>query len=62
MGKGTSRSHIEKGDCMIPPSRYTEKEFEAIKNAVRVKKLESTDPVYLSHRVKVLGKKGAGKL
>ena len=47
---------------MIPPSRYTEKEFEAIKNAVRVKKLESTDPVYLSHRVKVLGKKGAGKL
>lgn len=31
-------------------------DLKIIKNALRMKDLESTDPVYIAHREKVLGK------
>lgn len=40
---------------MSRQSRRTE-EIRIIKNAIRIKDLESKDPVYIAHRAKVLGK------
>jgi len=45
-----------KRDLMARPRRGQE-DIKIIKNALRIKDLESTDPVYLAHRAKRLGKK-----
>lgn len=45
----------------MPRPKQGIEEIRLIKNALRIKDLESTDPVYLAHRGKVLGKKGAKK-
>lgn len=40
----------------MPRPRRAAEEIKIIKNALRIKELESTDPVYVAHREKVLGK------
>lgn len=37
-------------------SQRANEDLKIIKNALRIKDLESTDPVYIAHRTKVLGK------
>lgn len=37
-------------------SQRAKDDLKIIKNALRIKDLESTDPVYIEHRAKVLGK------
>jgi hypothetical protein len=37
-------------------SRRAKDDLKIIKNALRMKELESTDPVYIAHREKVLGR------
>lgn len=37
-------------------SQRSMEDLKIIKNALRIKELESTDPVYIAHREKVLGK------
>lgn len=40
----------------MPRTDRSIEEMRIIKNALRIKDLESTDPVYIAHREKVLGK------
>lgn len=37
-------------------SQRANEDLKIIKNALRIKDLESTDPVYIAHREKVLGR------
>lgn len=50
------RAHsLSDGDHMARSQRAKD-DLKIIKNALRMKDLESTDPVYIAHREKVLGR------